>query len=251
MKPTLLLGDCLQKLAEIAPGSVDLILTDPPYGKTACKWDNVIPFGPMWDLIWRVLKPNRACLIFGSEPFASTLRVSQIERFKYDWVWEKATPTCHVLAKCKPMPRHEMVMVFSTGKTYHKHRSKNAMPYYPQGLEKRKGKEVLASSKFSDVTNKKTDNKFCGYYQGHNYKNYPTSIIAGGVKEVRYHPTQKPVSLLKYLIKTYTIEGDIVLDFTMGSGSTGVACVNTNRKFIGIEKDEHYFEIAQSRILQE
>jgi site-specific DNA-methyltransferase (adenine-specific) len=244
----LLHGDCLELMKTIPDSSVDMILTDPPYGTTACKWDTVIPFEPMWEQIWRVLKPNGACLLFGSEPFSSALRMSQIKRFKYDWIWEKNGPTCHVLAKCKPMPKHEIISVFSTGTTYFKHRSKNPMPYYPQGLTKGLCKTVLAKSKFNDVNYNRTKNKFDGYYQGYEYTNYPTSILKYGSKEKRFHPTQKPVALLEYLIKTYTLEGETVLDFTMGSGSTGVACVNTGRKFIGIEMDDKYFEIAKQRI---
>jgi site-specific DNA-methyltransferase (adenine-specific) len=245
MTPTLLLGDCLQRLAEIAPGSVDLILTDPPYGRTACKWDNVIPFKPMWNLIWRVLKPNGACLLFGSEPFASTLRVSQIEKFKYDWVWVKNAGSNFALVKWQPMKEHETISVFynkmGTYNPQKQLRSENGIKMVKASIKsKPKASTVYGSANSQGYDSGKVDPIYRGPSSVQHFK-----------RERGLHPTQKPVSLLEYLIKTYTLEGETVLDFTMGSGSTGVACVNTNRKFIGIEKDEHYFEIAKSRILQE
>ena len=131
---TLLHGDCLELMKKIRPGSIDLVLTDPPYGTTACKWDSVIPFEPMWREIWRVLKSNGACVLFGSEPFSSHLRMSQIKHFKYDWIWTKSNATGHTLAKCKPLKRHELISIFSKGSTYHKNRADVPMSYYPQGV---------------------------------------------------------------------------------------------------------------------
>lgn len=226
-------------MKQIPDGSVDMILTDPPYGTTACKWDNVIPFEPMWEQIWRVLKPNGACLLFGSEPFSSALRMSQIKRFRYDWVWDKVLPTGFAIAKIRPMKQHETVSVFA----------KKTIKYYPQKIRRlttRKYKRTHQSYSGSENLSKHDGKERClEFYQ-------PRSIIqfSNANRKENYHPTQKPVALLEYLIKTYTHEGETVLDFTMGSGSTGVACVNTGRKFIGIEMDDKYFEMASKRIAE-
>ena len=231
-------GDCLELMKQIPDGSVDMILTDPPYGTTACKWDNVIPFEPMWEQIWRVLKPNGACLLFGSEPFSSALRMSQIKRFKYDWVWDTQNKvTGYFNAKRKPLTNHEIVSVFSDG-----------VPLYqPQPYE--------VNYKTRKFSRNKSDNYSSGNNIDHGRQisvGFPRSILRfpGKMTTKQQHPTQKPVALLEYLIKTYTLEGETVLDFTMGSGSTGVACVNTGRKFIGIEMDDKYFDIASKRIAE-
>ena len=232
-------GDCIEWMKKLPAGSVDLILTDPPYGTTACKWDSVIPFEPMWEQVWRVLKPNGACVLFGSEPFSSALRMSQIKWFKYDWVWNKRFAANFSLAKYQPLKIHENISVFS----------KKTHVYYPQktlrdkpiklgGNSSKKGSANLANAK-SEYDKKE-------YVDKNPESIYFLSNRSEGQK--RYHPTQKPVALLEYLIKTYTLENETVLDFTMGSGSTGVACVNTNRSFFGIERDEKYFEIAKKRI---
>lgn len=236
-------GDCLELMKAIPPGSVDMILTDPPYGTTACKWDNVIPFEPMWEQIWRVLKPNGACLLFGSEPFSSALRMSQIKRFKYDWVWKKSKPVGFVNAKLMPLKQHEIISVFSMKSTAN---GADNMVYYPQGL-KEINKIVKGGkhSKHGENTYWRPSQKELLMQEN---TNYPRSVIEHSSSGKTIHPTQKPVALLEYLIKTYTLEGETVLDFTMGSGSTGVACVNTGRKFIGIEMDDKYFEIAKQRI---
>lgn len=241
-------GDCLQIMGGVIPDkSIDLILTDPPYGTTACKWDIVIPFEPMWEQLKRIIKPNGAILLFGSEPFSSHLRLSNLKMFKYDWVWDKITPSGHVSAKLKPMKRHEIISVFSNGTTANL--SKKLMPYFPQGL--------IAFNKIIDTSRKKLENEQNQFRRDSHKKNhfqeftnYPKSIISINkeLSKISVHPTQKPVALLEYLIKTYTLENETVLDFTMGSGSTGVACKNLNRNFIGIEKDEKYFEIAEKRI---
>ncbi len=244
-------GDCLDVLEWIEDKSIDLILTDPPYGTTACKWDTVIPFEPMWKELKRIRKDNAACVLFGSEPFSSHLRMSNIKEFKYDWIWKKNVPTGHTLAKCKPMSSYEIISVFSPAKTYHASRTTRALRYYPQGLEKNNNaKTKKAESNWSDVCHNETPGKFRGDYLAYEFKNYPRNILEfkGEANTSRLHPTQKPVPLLEYLIKTYTLEGETVLDFTMGSGSTGVACKNLNRNFIGIEKDDKYFEIAKKRI---
>ena len=228
-------GDCLELMKNIPDGSVDLVLTDPPYGTTACKWDSVIPFEPMWEQLNRVIKPNGAICLFGSEPFSSALRMSNIKHFKYDWIWNKKRFANQMCAKFQPLKIHENISVFSLKKHN----------YYPQGL--------IRCDKITKQGKKITDNIGGGsrptqYYQ--EFTNYPRSILEFGLDKEKYHSTQKPITLLEYLIRTYTNEGETVLDFTMGSGSTGVACVNTNRRFIGIELDENYFKIAENRIKQ-
>ena len=243
----LMKGDCIELMKNIPDGSIDLILTDPPYGTTACKWDTVIPFESMWTEIWRVLKPNGVCALFGSEPFSSALRVSQIKYFKYDWYWKKDKATGHLNAKKQPMRNIELISVFY----------KKQATYVPQLIDKSKDKiRPDASRKRKNADNYGSMNKE-GTRGIPIDKGYPKHLIefrgctgggshADGSKSV--HPTQKPVDLLEYLIKTFTVEGETVLDFTMGSGSTGVASVNTSRKFIGIEQNSEYFKIAQERI---
>lgn len=247
----LLHGDCLELMKDIPANSIDMVLTDPPYGTTACKWDNVIPFEPMWNELKRITKDNGAICLFGSEPFSSHLRLSNLKMFKYDWVWqkEKNQGADFIQAKNKPICDIEMISVFSGGKTFHEGMTKNRMAYFPQGLERvdaqRKGQ--IKVKELRTVTSRATVKK--QYTQ--EFTNYPRVIISkfkNRAKEKRLHPTQKPVALLEYLIKTYTLENKTVLDFTMGSGSTGVACKNLNRQFIGIEKDDNYFQIAKNRI---
>jgi len=242
----LMKGDCLELMKSIPDGSIDLILTDPPYGTTACKWDSVIPFESMWEQLKRIIKPNGAIVLFGSEPFSSALRMSNIKQYKYDWVWEKSRALGFMNAKNKPMNKHELVSVFSSGTCANG--SNKKMPYYPQGLiplnKIVKGrKDSLADReghKFSRKSHK--DELF------QEWTNYPDQILRYASEGNTVHPTQKPVPLLEYLIKTYTQEGETVLDFTCGSGSTLVAAKNTNRHAIGIELDETYFKIAQDRI---
>lgn len=238
----LLQGDCLEVMKGIPDGSVDAIITDPPYGTTACKWDSVIDFDLMWEQLNRIIKPNGAIVLFGSEPFSSALRMSNIKNYKYDWIWEKNRGSNFALVKYQPMKEHEIVSVFSN-KTHN---------YYPikqkrkgKGLERIKGNYNVG--KASNITGIKQT--ICTT-QGQELRQ-PSSIqkfntTEKGIK--REHPTQKPILLMEYLIKTYTNEGETVLDFTMGSGSTLVACQNTNRNGIGIEMDEAYFKIAQQRI---
>ena len=225
-------GDCLELMKDIPSGSVDMVLTDPPYGTTACKWDSVIPFEPMWIELKRIIKPNGAIVLFGSEPFSSALRMSAIEIYSYDWKWEKSKPVGHLNANRKPMNKYEDIIVFS----------KRQPTYNPQGLIEIDPKPRSRTNKggiYGKQAGVSTVSKFTGY---------PSNIIHFKSQNGEFHPTQKPVALLEYLIKTYTQENEVVLDFTMGSGSAGVACVNTNRKFIGIEKDDKYFEIAEKRI---
>ena len=239
----LMFGDCLERMKEISDGSVDLILTDPPYGTTACKWDSVIHFEPMWDELKRIIKPNGAIVLFSAEPFSSTLRMSNIRNYKYDWIWVKDKPSNFVMANKQPMRYSENISVFYTKQpTY----NKQMIPRTGSGSDRCKYKV--------DHSNRTVQGG--GEYQGSkesrydvDYKN-PSNVLAysTGRRQDSHHPTQKPVALLEYLIKTYTNEGNTVLDFTAGSFSTGVACLNTNRKFLGIEMDEKYFNIGVNRM---
>lgn len=237
---TLWHGDCLEKMKDIPDKSIDLVLTDPPYGTTQCKWDSIISFEDMWVELDRVCKTNSAVVLFGAEPFSSLLRTSNIKFFKYDWVWKKDKPTGHLNAKKQPLRQTEIISVFY----------KEQCRYYPQ-----------LTKKNPDIRPSNIKRKNTGVYGVMDKESvrdipidmgYPKNIlefnscIENGDRGL--HPTQKPIALLEYLIRTYTLEGETVLDFTMGSGSTGLACQNLNRKFIGIEKDETYFKIAENRI---
>ena len=243
----LLHGDCLEQMDKLIERSVrvDMILTDPPYGTTACKWDSVIPFEPMWERINKLIKPNGAIVLTASQPFTTTLIASNMKMFKYCWVWKKAKPTGFSHSKNMPLKDYEDVVVFSKGSIGHAHLIKNRMEYNPQGVYE-VSREIKRSTKgFSGTMERKSQsNEYTGNLSG-----FPKMVIEfSNVIQGTVHPTQKPVELLEYLIKTYTNDGETVLDFTMGSGSTGVACKNTGRNFIGIELDEDYFEIAKKRI---
>jgi site-specific DNA-methyltransferase (adenine-specific) len=224
--------------------SVDMVLTDPPYGTTACRWDVIIPFEPMWEQLKRITKDNGAICLFGSEPFSSALRMSNIKIFRYDWIWYKNTCSGVSLSKYQPMRSHEIISVFYLQRpTFNKQPTKSRI----ENIETREGKIRKRNNnvKVDFIQMKKSiDNIFSSNVNPRSVLEFNSTNNANG----KYHPTQKPVALLEYLIKTYTIENETVLDFTMGSGSTGVACNNLNRKFIGIERDDKYFEIAQGRI---
>ena len=233
-------GDCLELLKDIPDGSVDMVLCDLPYGSTACKWDTIIPFDPLWEQYKRLIKPNGAIVLFGSEPFSSKLRMSNLEWFKYDWVWRHGRCANFAQAPYMALKEHEIVSVFSSGgccKT-----AKNRMTYNPQGL---KNCEIKQRGKgHSDLRPSRTvQPDFMQLKTG-----YPKSVLEFSKEQAKYHPTQKPIALLEYLIRTYTNPGMTVLDNCMGSGSTGVACVNTGRNFIGMELDPGYFEVAKRRI---
>ena len=232
---SLINGDCLEKMKDIPDGSIDLVLTDPPYGTTACKWDNIIPFEPMWEQLKRIVKPNGAICLFGSEPFSSALRMSNIKMFKYDWIWEKERPSNPMLAKKQPLSYNENISLFY----------KKQCTYNPQMSKGNKNHGCKVGKHFNKITQSESH-----YKSNISDMKYPKRILKFNTERANDngHPTQKPVALLEYLIKTYTLEGETVLDFTMGSGSTGVAAKNLNRGFIGIEKDEKYFEIAKQRI---
>lgn len=230
----LMLGDCLEQMNNIPDGSIDLVLTDPPYGTTACKWDSVIPFEAMWEQLNRIIKPNGAICLFGSEPFSSALRMSNIKHFKYDWIWDKKIPSGMSYARFQPMRQTENISVFCNGKTI----------YNPQMVKRDKPIKGGGMSKCETINNQ----HWIALHKTYEYKNPTNLIVFDKIRKNSLHPTQKPLPLLEYLIRTYTNDGETVLDFTMGSGSTGVACVNTNRHFIGIELDEGYFNIAKKRI---
>ena len=242
-------GDCMTVLEQLIDTDIkiDLILTDPPYGTTANNWDSILPFNDMWKLLDQLSTNITTSLIFGSEPFSTQLKQSNLSDFKYDLYWIKNKVTGFVHAKNKPLKNIELISVFSKGTTVHKNQSKNRMTYNPQGLIKVDKVQKAGANKFGTLYGKRPSHKQEFYTE---YTNYPKMTFefntVPSIKSV--HPTQKPVELLEYLIKTYSNEGDVVLDFTMGSGSTGVACKNTNREFIGIELDESYFKIAKDRI---
>jgi site-specific DNA-methyltransferase (adenine-specific) len=241
----LMQGDCLELMATIPDGSVDMVLTDPPYGTTACKWDSVIPFETMWEQLKRVTKRNGAIVMTASQPFTSALVMSNVKMFKYCWVWEKSRPTGHVHARNKPMKKHEDVVVFSGGTTVHVSQSLNRMTYNPQGVRQKKRATVRKAGGASDsVMSARPSHQDVLQTQ----EGFPHSLLCIASEGKTVHPTQKPVALMEYLIKTYTNEGETVLDFTMGSGTTGVAAKKLNRSFIGIELDENYFSIAKERI---
>ena len=241
MSALLLKGDCLELMQDIPAGSVDLVLTDPPYGTTACKWDSVIPFQPMWAQVRRVLKPNGAAVFTASQPFTSALVMSAVNLFKYALTWEKSRVSGFWDCRFRPLKAHEDVLVFSAGGCANG--SVNPMTYNPQGLEPGKGrwtaKPVGSNSRTGSTRSGNRD-----------AANYPRSVLRFGSVTRTVHPTQKPVALMEYLIRTYTNPGETVLDFTMGSGTTGVACKNTGRRFIGIERDPDYFAIAERRITE-
>lgn len=240
-------GDCLEVMKDIQDNSVDAIITDPPYGTTACKWDNVISFDLMWEQLNRIIKKNGAIVLFGSEPFSSNLRLSNIKNFKYDWIWHKNNTSGFALAKKQPMRNHEIVSVF-----YNKQCTYN---YIKEMRDMSKSSKKRMNYNFTStkgINQQQNGIKKVQYIPEDTNLSYPKTVkyfknIANNDKN-RVHPTQKPVYLMEYLIKTYTNENETVLDFTMGSGTTGVACKNTNRNFIGIEKDVKYFEIASKRI---
>jgi site-specific DNA-methyltransferase (adenine-specific) len=232
MSIDLIHGDCLEKMKDIEDKSIDMILTDPPYGTTACSWDSVIPFEPMWKQLKRIIKDNGVIALFGSQPFTSALIMSNIKMFRYEWIWEKTLPINFVQANKMPLKKHENITI------YYK-RLPCYNPQFNKG-DKYKVKRGNFQHVKNDISNHTTIN---------NGFRFPVSVLNySNSNNNSSHPTQKPVKLLEYLILTYTQKGETVLDFTMGSGSTGVACLETGRNFIGIELDDKYFAIAKERI---
>ena len=243
------LGNCLEVMKQIPDKSVDLVLCDPPYGTTCLKWDSVLPFDKLWAEYERIVKDDGVICLFGLQPFTSQLVTSNIAMYRYSWLWIKNTATGHLNANYKPLNLTEDICVFSKGTVGSL--SKNPIRYYPQGVT-----EVNIQKKNNPNS---TWRKNKGYGGNNNVLNsdkpfvqkltgYPDNLLQFSRDSGSYHPTQKPVALLEYLVKTYTKEGEVVLDNCMGSGSTGVACVHTNRKFIGIELNEEYYSVAKERI---
>jgi len=230
------LGDCLEVMKNIPDGLVDAVICDPPYGTTNCQWDSVIPFEPMWAQLKRITKPSGAIVLMASQPFTSALVMSNVGMFKYCWVWDKVTARGHLVAKIRPMAQHEDVIVFGKGH----------VTYNPQMVlmdKPQKGKSMESSR--TEIMGGKTTGTSETIIRTHKY---PKTIQTFGNRGKSLHPTQKPVALMEYMIRTYTNEGETVLDFTMGSGTTGVACKNLGRSFIGIEMDADYFSVASKRI---
>jgi site-specific DNA-methyltransferase (adenine-specific) len=229
----LIQGECLEQMAFIPDGSVDMVMCDLPYGTTQNKWDSVISLEPLWKEYGRSCKANAAIILTASQPFTSSLILSNIKNFKYCWVWDKRSPTGHLNAKHQPMRRTEDVVVFGEGQT----------TYNPQGLIWNPRKKTRSSKTPGSENYGAHGDSNIATWQG-----YPTNVLVFGADKNKQHPTQKPVALMEYLIRTYTNEGETVLDNTMGSGTTGVACMNASRRFIGIEREEKYFNIAKERI---
>lgn len=230
---TLHFGDCLDVMQNITDGSIDMILADLPYGTTACKWDTIIPFEPLWAQYKRIIRSNGAIVLTATQPFASALVMSNPKWFRYEWIWRKTKPVGHLRANNMPMKSHENICVFSA----------SPPTYHPQGL--RPVDRLIQRTNPGGV--------YGGYSAGlasrQKFEGYPRTVLDFcNASEKRYHGTQKPVVLMEYLIRTYTDEGETVLDNTMGSGTTGVACFNTERQFIGIEKDADIYAIAKRRI---
>ena len=239
---TLHLGDCLEVLSMLADQSADAIIADLPYGVTACKWDNPIPLEPLWEQYKRIIKPRGAVVLFGSQPFTSRLVMSNLEWFKYEWVWYQSHASNFMNAKRRPMLKHQNILVFCEG----------VSAYNPQ---MRKGKPKWSRVGKPIRPRKKTDGTQGGLPVCENIKTdlyYPHTVLefSNGRRADSVHPTQKPIALMAYLVRTYTNGGETVLDNTMGSGSTGVGCVQTGRNFIGIEIMQEYFETAQERIAE-
>jgi len=232
---TLILGDCLEKMKDIENWSVDMILCDLPYGTTNCAWDTVIPFGPLWEQYKRIIKKNGAIVLFGSQPFTTDLIMSNRKWFRYCWIWDKKKPAGFQIAKYRPMMVHEDIAVFSS----------ETPNYYPIKIKRdeiKKSRTMGRSDSAPLAYNDESVREYTDYY--------PQSIlpVSNADQTNKLHPTQKPVELCSYLIRTYTNEGETVMDNCMGSGTTGVACVHTCRNFIGIEIDPTYFEIAKKRV---
>lgn len=235
-------GDCLEVMKEIPDKSIDLILCDLPYGTTSCSWDLIIPFESLWDEYKRIIKPSCAILLFGTEPFSSHLRLSNLPWFKYDWIWEKSKCGSAFTSKYRPQQKHEIISVFGKGR----------VNYFPQMQEGEPYKRTRRANNGDKPNNHKLGVTSDSETVNTGYR-YPSTVQFFQQKwrrQDQIHPTQKPVQLMEYLIRTYSDEGSLVLDNCSGSGTVGVACENTSRKYILIEKDEHYFNIGHQRLLE-
>jgi site-specific DNA-methyltransferase (adenine-specific) len=258
-------GDCLIEMENIPNQSVDLICTDLPYGTTDRKgteskgenrllvWDTVIPLDKLWENYKRILKPNGAVVLTADQPFTSQLILSNLEWFKYEWIWKKKKTTGFLLANYRPMKCTEDIVVFSPAGAAAASKNGRNMTYNPQGLVEKNVKKKNSAKRLGNFLHNpehmgKNNKLLHDSEYEQKYTNYPSEIIEFGLDKDSVHPTQKPVALMEYLIKTYSNEGETILDNCMGSGTTGVACINTNRNFIGIEMDEQYYKIAKERI---
>ena len=235
LQSKLALGDCLEVMGEIEDGSVDMLLTDLPYGTTACKWDSVIPMDLLWGHYYRVCKENAAMVFTAAQPFTTTLASSNIKDFRYEWIWEKPQGTNPMNAKVMPLKSHENILVFYRKKPTYNPQMTQGTPYGGFSSDTAKIGEVYGSAQSKHRANPEGTR-------------YPKTVLRFAQERGGLHPTQKPVPLFEYLVLTYTNPGEIVLDNCMGSGTTGVACKNTDRNFIGVEKDEKYYETAKNRI---
>lgn len=245
MENKIIQGDCLTLMTEIPNKSIDMILCDLPYGTTACKWDTIIPFDKLWKEYERIITDNGAIVLTAQQPFTSALIMSNIKLYKYNWHWNKVKPSSFFNAKNAPMKKFEDVVVFSKGKIANG--SKNMMKYNPQGLvECGKIRPPKNDSVPNQSTIGKRPSRAKSYKQ--DFTNYPTDLIEFSFEQKPLHPTQKPIALFEYLIKTYTNEGEIVLDNCAGSGTTAIACINTNRNFIVMEKEQMYYEMILKRV---
>ncbi len=251
MSVQLLQGDCLELMKTLPSGSVDAVICDLPYGTTACSWDVVIPLEPLWTEYKRVVKPAGAIVLTASQPFTTALIASNMAMFKYCLVWEKGRASGFLHAKNKPLKAHEDIAIFSRASTVHESQSKERMTYWPQMGEGKPYIKINRSFSNGSLHHApgKAEAAFLGTSQVSDGSRYPRSVIRFSQhNQGNIHPTQKPVALMEYLVRTYTNEGETVLDNTMGSGTTGVACINTNRRFIGMELREDYFNAAKARI---
>lgn len=237
--------DCLEGMKRIPDGSIDMILCDLPYGTTACKWDTIIPFEPLWEQYERIIKDNSAIVLFGSEPFSSKLRTTNLYMYKYDWKWVKDKPTGFQHAKNRPMMKQEDICVFSKAPMGHVSQlGDRRMKYFPQGVIS-SGEKTISENTHGKYLGKRP-NQIGNKYES--MTGFPNNLLFYPKESKYIHPTQKPVALCEYLIKTYTNEGETVLDNCMGSGTTAIACINTNRNFIGFELDAIYCGVANHRI---
>jgi site-specific DNA-methyltransferase (adenine-specific) len=234
-KKEILLGDCLELMKDIPKGSIDMILCDLPYGTTACKWDTIIPFDKLWEHYERIIKPNGAIVLTASQPFTSALVMSNPKMFRYEWIWEKTMATGGLMAKYRPMKAHESILIFNTSK---------GSTYNEQRLDGEAYKRVEGKKKDSVIGDKSG-----GYVTISDGGRAARSVVKiSNPNSGSLHPTQKPIALFEYLIKTYTNENDLVLDNTAGSGTTAISCLNTNRQFIVMEKEQKYYDIILKRV---
>ena len=245
MRVDLYNADCLEVMKKIKDESIDMILCDLPYGTSACSWDTIIPFEKMWEQYNRVIKPDCAIVLFGSEPFSSFLRCSNIEMYKYDWKWEKPKGANFLNFKYQPAKVHEDIIVF--GKMACSYSKNGNMKYFPQ-MESGSPYIQKSGKQKNNYSNSTVRSPIKQVVTANNGTRYPRSIQKFSIDKEKLHPTQKPVDLLEYLIRTYTEVGDLILDNCMGSGSTGVACAKTGRNFIGIEIENDYFNIAKKEL---